>query len=48
MNGGTVQAWFAGKLDGKSIEGEWECEALQDHGVWYGTLEHRVRDQIAK
>jgi hypothetical protein len=29
---------FTGKLDGDSVKGEWDCPALKDHGVWFGTL----------
>lgn len=38
MVDGAEQAAFAGKLDGESITGEWVCDAVKDHGVWYGTL----------
>jgi hypothetical protein len=38
MMDGTLQATFKGALQGKEVSGEWECNTLQDHGVWYGTL----------
>lgn len=38
MVDGQKQAVFSGKLDGGSISGEWECDAIADHGVWYGSL----------
>jgi hypothetical protein len=38
MVDGAQQATFSGKLEGDSISGEWECDAVKDHGVWYGRL----------
>lgn len=38
MAEGGAQATFSGKLTGDSISGEWECPAVKDNGVWYGTL----------
>jgi hypothetical protein len=38
MTDGALQATFKGVLKGKEVSGEWECDTLQDHGVWYGTL----------
>ncbi len=35
---GARWAEFTGKVDGDQISGEWTCEAIGDHGVWYGTL----------
>ena len=47
MADGTKQATFSGQLDGKSIKGEWDCEAVKDHGVWYGTLSARKTEDAA-
>lgn len=44
---GAKQATFSGLLDGKSIKGEWESEAVKDHGVWYGTLSARKAGDVA-
>jgi hypothetical protein len=35
----SKHATFQGKLDGISVSGEWQSEAVQDHGVWSGSLE---------
>lgn len=47
MLDGTRQATFGGKLDGELIKGEWESDAVNDHGVWYGTLTARKTDRPA-
>jgi hypothetical protein len=38
---GVTAATFAGKLTGDSIGGEWECPAVNDKGVWQGTLSRK-------
>ncbi|MFI5364031.1 MAG: hypothetical protein ACHQ4J_00255 [Candidatus Binatia bacterium] len=37
---GARQATFNGQLQNGSIKGEWDldCDVLQDHGVWSGSL----------
>jgi hypothetical protein len=37
-------ASFSGKLDGKTIAGEWEAALVDDHGVWFGTLAGAARE----
>ncbi len=39
LNEQGKQATFSAKIDGTSIKGEWNSDLLNDHGVWYGTLE---------
>ena len=39
---GSRQATFSGKLDGKSITGEWVMDAIGDRGVWYGELDRSI------
>ncbi len=38
MSQADQRATFSGKLDGNSVSGEWESDAVNDHGVWTGTL----------
>ena len=38
MSEADQRATFTGKLDGNSVKGEWESDAVNDHGVWLGTL----------
>lgn len=38
MAGDALQATFKGSLEGNQVRGEWECDAIQDSGVWFGTL----------
>jgi hypothetical protein len=35
---GVRQATFSGKIDGESISGKWEYPAINDQGMWTGTL----------
>jgi hypothetical protein len=32
------QATFSGQLVGNTVKGEWNCPAVNDHGIWSGTL----------
>jgi hypothetical protein len=43
----ATQATFSGHLDRDSIKGEWECDLIGDHGVWYGTLKASDRETSA-
>ncbi|MFQ5668348.1 MAG: hypothetical protein ACE5I7_18215, partial [Candidatus Binatia bacterium] len=43
MIGNAHRATFSAKLDGDSINGEWQCDAVKDHGVRYGTLSAAAR-----
>jgi hypothetical protein len=47
MAQGTKQATFTGKIDGDKISGEWQCEALKDHGVWWGSLVPVKQEDLA-
>ena len=38
MVDGATQAMFKGTVKGTEVRGEWECDAIQDSGIWYGTL----------
>lgn len=31
-------ASFTGAIDGEAVSGEWECDLVDDAGVWYGDL----------
>jgi hypothetical protein len=41
MSEGAQQVTFSGKLDGQSVTGEWSFPAMNDRGVWEGTLHTR-------
>jgi hypothetical protein len=47
MADGTNQATFSGKLQGGSISGEWQSDAVHDSGVWSGTLSAGEPDSAA-
>jgi hypothetical protein len=47
MAAGAKQASFSARIDGESIKGEWECDAVKDHGVWWGTLTPRTAEPVA-
>jgi hypothetical protein len=36
---GDHRATFRGTLRDQKVEGEWECPAIGDRGVWSGTLQ---------
>jgi hypothetical protein len=38
MADGAREATFSAKLNGTSIAGEWQCDLVKDHGVWFGSL----------
>ena len=38
MSSNARQATFSAKVNGDLISGEWQCDAVGDHGAWYGTL----------
>jgi hypothetical protein len=38
MGDAVQKATFSAQLVGDSLQGEWECDAVHDSGVWYGTL----------
>jgi hypothetical protein len=41
MSEGAQQVTFSGKFDGESVAGEWSLPAMNDRGVWEGTLRTR-------
>lgn len=41
LSQGAKQASFSGAIEGETVKGEWECEMLNDRGVWYGSIVRR-------